>query len=189
MQEQRPSRPRVWSVFFPHAFLCGPLESDVTGPSSDPQKQEGRAGAIPRTYHSVQSLRPPLALCLRTDLHHSRPGVLESREKQRHGDLRAPPSAAFLQGQAQRAAHPPSAEALSSRGSAPCNWPVVQCGGRHHHLPTQTRPGGELHKPSGVSSGACERQQPAPQLSSLQSCMHGAIYFLIPFFKKNIDFL
>ena len=84
----RPSGPLVWSFCFLQVLSCVALGRVMSLghhlSAAEPwsQKQEVRGWRNPsRTYHSVQSLRSPLALCLRTDLHHSCHGILETQKK------------------------------------------------------------------------------------------------------------
>lgn len=90
---RRLSRPCFGVSVLPTTFLRGPVKGDASChwataccrswvPTTGGQSSEHLVHSS-RTYHSVQCLRPPLALCLRPDLHHGCPGILESQKKQR----------------------------------------------------------------------------------------------------------
>lgn len=111
----------------------------ATGPHPPQQKphpsRRSRSSSglaqTPRTYHSVQSLRPPLAFCLGPDLHHGRPGILESQEKQR--PLKPAGASSQLSLAAPGTAHSSPAPHLKTSACSP------QCAGHQRLLLTQSK--------------------------------------------------
>lgn len=124
------------------------------GPST---RQSERLVQSCGTYHSVQCLRPPLALCLRLDLYHGCPGILGSQKKAEatltsSRTFSSCPVVAFAH---HSGGHSPRAEALLQPRQH------LKRGGLEARGVAETSPPsrsnrdfeGQLHKPQGAFQG------------------------------------